>query len=187
MGIVRGVGGRFPGRLAALAVGFVLVATACGGGDEDRVALPAVPTGVLAAVQLSVGDLALDADRVEEGTGVFLVPRSRIVFAGVTCTGDPDERLSIEADGQLLETLGRARLGLTVGEAGVEPSEGELEILVGGPGQGLAFVSGSRPQIDGGLVSIEGVYEPRTERTPLAERLVGGSFRLVVRCPTRGS
>lgn len=164
------------------------VATACGGGGGDeRVGLPRVSTGVLAAVQLSLGDRAVDTDRVGEGTGVFLVPRGRIVFADVTCTGDATDaggRLSIEAEGEFLEPLQRARLRLAVGDAGVEASEGDLEIVVGDPEGGVAFVSVSKPEIDGGLVSIEGVYEPRTERTPLAERLVGGSFRLVVRCPS---
>lgn len=169
----------------AVAAVMAMGATACGGGGaDDVVALPSVPTGVLAAVNISLGDLGIEPEQVDAGTGVFLVPRSRIVFADVTCDGDAEgDGLTVRADGQFLETLQRARLQMTVTAADVDPTEGDLEILVGHPDQGLALVSVSPATIDGGLVSIEGVYEPRTERVPLMERLVGGSFRLVVRCP----
>lgn len=176
--------GTIRARLTAVLAALAMGATACGGGGTDVVALPSVPTGVLAAVSISLGDVAIEAEQVEAGTGVFVVPRGRIVFADATCARDEDgDGLTVRADGQFLETLQRARLQMTVTEHEVDPTEGNLEILVGAPDQGLALVSAVSPAIGAGLVSIEGVYEPRTERVPLMERLVGGVFRLIVRCP----
>lgn len=180
--------GTIRARVVATLTVMAMGATACGGGGaDDVVSLPSVPTGVLAAVNISLGDLGIEPEQVDAGEGVFLVPRSRIVFADATCDGDAEgDGLVVRADGQLLETLQRARLQITVTADDVDPAEGELEILVGDPDQGLTLVSTSPAGIDGRLVSIEGVYEPQTERVPLRERLVGGSFRLVVRCPARG-
>lgn len=183
MGIVRGVGGLLRCRVTTALTVISLAATACGsGGTDDVVSPPRISTGALAAVQLSLGDLALEPGEIEEGAGVFLVPRGRIVFADVSCRGDLDEGLVVRAEGEFLETLQRVRLQMSVTGRSVAPAEGDLEILVGDPDQGLALTSVTGVAVDEGLVSVEGVYEPRTRHTPLRERLVGGSFRLVVRC-----
>lgn len=184
MGIVCGVKGTIRARLMAVAAVMAMGATACGGGGaDDVVALPSVPTGVLAAVDISLGDLGIESEQVDAGAGVFLVPRSRIVFADVSCEGDPDDSMSVRGEGELLETLQRARLQVSIRGDVVEPLEGDHHVLVGAPEHGLEFVSASAT-VDDGLVSVEGVHAPRTDRTPLEERLPGGSFRLVARCGT---